>query len=194
MTNKMKYILLAVLLLTFIGQWYVSADMLIEQQTTSSLGVKMKFHTAPVDPYDPFRGRYIRLNFSHDTISVDTSQKYSSGQEVYVVFGTDSNNYAVPAQLYDKQPEGKVYLRCNIGYINRRRGNEGKQKISLDYPFDRYYMNEKSAPNAEKVYRDSGSDDQLNTFAVVSIFKGSTVLESIFINDVTIEEYIELNE
>lgn len=57
---KLKIILLIVL---FAIQLAIPGYMIFEQNQILTEGTAYKFKTRPIDPYDPFRGRYVTLAF-----------------------------------------------------------------------------------------------------------------------------------
>ena len=61
-----KKILLVLFILVAIVQISFSASMIINREITLKSGKQFKFRTAPVDPYDAFRGRYVALTLEED--------------------------------------------------------------------------------------------------------------------------------
>ncbi len=58
MKNK---ILIAAFFCVALLQIYTPVSMIIARESTLKEGVLFRFKTAPVDPYDAFRGRYVAL-------------------------------------------------------------------------------------------------------------------------------------
>ena len=44
-------------------QLFVPANMILNEETILKSGTVYKFKTRPVDPNDPFKGKYINLNY-----------------------------------------------------------------------------------------------------------------------------------
>ena len=65
MINKKTQIVLFVLVA--LAQLYVPAKMIWDQEDVLKNGSEYKFKTDPVDPNDPFRGKYITLSFDNNT-------------------------------------------------------------------------------------------------------------------------------
>ena len=63
-------------------------------------------------------------------------------------------------------------------------------KLHFDLPFDRFYMKETKAKNAEIGVREAqrSSKDQI-CYAEVFVHEGTAVLDNIFINDVAIKDF-----
>lgn len=60
MNKHWRWLLFALLC---VAQWAVPLAMVQRAERTLSEGTAYRFRTAPVDPADPFRGRYVTLDF-----------------------------------------------------------------------------------------------------------------------------------
>ena len=60
--------------------------------------------------------------------------------------------------------------------------------IVVEYPFNRFYMEEYKAPAAEAAYRDVQTDSSRVAYALVRIKNGKSAIENVFINDIPIQE------
>ena len=58
--------LLIIALIGLAAQFSVMGLMIARREMTLRNGVVCRFLTAPVDPYDAFRGRYVALNFAEN--------------------------------------------------------------------------------------------------------------------------------
>ena len=73
--NKQLYI--SFLSLLFVAQIVVPAHMIYQQEDAIDTGVAYKFKTEPFDPSDPFRGKYITLNYEIDSFHTDEAVSYT---------------------------------------------------------------------------------------------------------------------
>lgn len=182
---------LAILLPFFIGmvavQLYVPAQMIIEKETTLKKGIAYKFKTAPVDPYDPFRGKYVRLEFRNNRIDVASSNFYKKGEDIYATIKNDPEGFAQIASISRIKPkEEMAYMKVKAGHTFRN-----SLKLPLEFPFDRFYMEESKAYEAEKFTRTAQRDTSRATYALVKIYKGNAVLENVYIDDTPLKEFVE---
>ncbi|HUR30287.1 MAG TPA: GDYXXLXY domain-containing protein, partial [Saprospiraceae bacterium] len=65
-------------------QLYVPASMIMESEKVLKEGKEFKFKTAPVDPTDPFRGKYVELNFDAINFRGPIRDTFNYGEMVYV--------------------------------------------------------------------------------------------------------------
>ena len=191
---KNNRILILVLFLLLIGaQWFVVIDMIEQQQKVINTGTLFRFKTQPIDPNDPFRGKYVFLNFESNTININKEASFAYNDEVYVSFTEDENHFAKISKISNVPPQNHSdYLKTKINGVNSF--DSLTQSISVHYPFNRFYMHEKKAPEAERVYIEANRDTiKNNSYAEVYIKNGIGVLTDVKINDVSLRVLSEKN-
>jgi uncharacterized membrane-anchored protein len=169
------------------AQWYLPGAMIVEQQDIMRHGNEFYFRTAPIDPTDPFRGKYVVLNFEAEEFRDD--DEWTSGEEVFVLIKKDTAGFARIADLVKDRPgKDQDYIVTTVVY-----SYDNLTRIKL--PFDRFYLEESKAPEAERIYNEETRDTTENVYAVVRIKSGRTVLEGVRINDRSIVDIVkEANE
>lgn len=180
--------------LIFIGlaivQLFVPCQMIVSKEIVLKEGKKFKFKTRPIDPNDPFRGKYITLRYEESTvITKDTT--WTRGDDVYVKL-KDSLGYAKIDEISKQEfADTDDYVKASVNWYYPH-----DEKLSFNFDFDRYYMDENKAYDAElahiEVLRDSVPDN--DTYAVVYVKEGKAVLADVMINEVSIKDYVEKDE
>ncbi len=187
--KKFIFILFGIMCL---AQWIVPGKMIYDSELIMDEGAVYKFKTAPIDPSDPFRGKYITLNFEQNFATFTDSLEWSTGQEIFVTFAIDSAGYAITESVFHDQPQSKSYLRTKVEYVNYY---DDEYKVWFRLPFDRLYLEESKASQAEQVYWQAQRDSAQIAYALVSIGDGQAVLKEVIINDKPIQDIInELNK
>ena len=187
----MKAIALPVFVVMCLAQWFVPAKMIYESETIISGGTGYKFKTQPIDPSDPFRGKYITLNFDANSIILPDSSYWDDGEEIFVTFTTDSAGFAKAAAVYRSEPSEDVYLKTTVTHFN----TYDRREVFFDLPFDRLYLEESKASQAEQLYWQSQRDSTQVAYGLVTIGKGRAVLIDVMINDKSVVDIInELNQ
>jgi uncharacterized membrane-anchored protein len=172
------------------AQWLVPGKMIYDSENVVSSGTIFKFKTRPVDPSDPFRGKYITLSFDANSIEVD-SAGWQSADEVFVTFASDSAGFATPDGISRTAPAEAPYLQTYVDYIQS--GNPAT--IEFKIPFDRFYLEESKASEAERAYWEAQRDSTQVAYGVVRIGAGNAVLTDVMINDRSIVDLVkEMNE
>ncbi len=177
------------------AQWWVPVSMITASNRILEEGIPMKFRCRPVDPNDPFRGKYIVLNFDVARYVIYTKHDFKIGQEVYLNIGEDSLGFANIEKIQPSPPSAnKIFLKAKIDYISFEVGLNGYNdnneiyEISLDIPFKRFYLEETKAPQAEDLYRSGITDTTGNTYGLVYLLNGEARIKDVIIRDTSIIE------
>ena len=186
MNKRKKQIMLFVLVA--LVQLFVPAKMVWNQEDILKNGAEYKFKTAPFDPNDPFRGKYITLSFDNNTFEVENKTDWNQGDPIYVSFVTGNEGFAKIASISQEKPsEHHAFVKAKVGFVTSNRSNQ----LSIDYPFNRFYMEETKAYDAELTYRRSQLDSTKTTFALVYIKNGEAVIKDVLIDGVSINKIVQ---
>ncbi len=168
-----------------LAQLYVPASMIFQKERVITQGAAYKFRTAPIDPNDPFRGKYITLSFNENAVKVENTVEWNSADMVFVGLATDSNGYAFIQSVMKDQPlSGNDYIKASIDYIM----TDTTTTVYIRYPFDRFYMEESKAPLAEQVYTEAAIDSNQIAYALVMVREGDAVVRDVVIDGISIVE------
>ncbi len=186
-------ILFAVMVL---AQLAVPFKMIFDREKVLSEGNTFKFKTAPIDPSDPFRGKYITLNFAENNFEVIDGETWQNGQAVYVLLAKDAYGFAKIVDVVKELPdESNNCVKANLNYVaTKKDSTKTIQELNVEYPFERFYMEESKAPLAESMYWEVSRDTTKITYASVSIQNGRAVLKDVFIGDVSIRELVKAKQ
>ena len=187
----MRNITLLLFIVMCLAQWLVPGKMIYDSERVISAGTLYKFKTQPIDPSDPFRGKYITLNFEASSIALSDGADWQQGEEIFITFTTDSAGFAKAETISRLEPESGDYLLTTVNYTT---GNESLE-VFFTLPFNRFYLEESKASQAEQLYWQAQGDSTQVAYGLVSIGAGTAVLQDVMINDRSIVEVIkELND
>lgn len=160
---------LPILLAAIAVQLLVPVCKIIRHETTLKNGTVYRFLVRFHDPGDPLQGRYIQLDYAFD---------YPSDQMIhpnsrYGVLGVNEQGFAELTEIRMAPPDRSVdYISI---YMDRN---------TPHLYFDRYYMEETIAPEAETFYF-SGLRGGVNTVWVdLRVHRGHGVIENIMIDGI----------
>ncbi len=91
MTTQLRFglfVLLALLQLSF------PAKLVFDSNKVLWMGTELKFETRPVDPADPFRGRYVALNFAANQFEEKSASSWKRNDPVFVLLDQDAQGFA----------------------------------------------------------------------------------------------------
>lgn len=181
---------LLVFILVALVQLYVPATTIWDKEEVLNTGTAYKFKTVPVDPNDPFRGKYITLYYDQNTVKVENAEDWTRGEPVYVLLTVDREGFAEIQAVSKEKPTGhQDYFRAKISYVS----GDGTNKLTVAYPFNRFYMEESKAYEAEQTYIQTQRNTSKITYALVSVKNGDAVLKDVLIDGISIREIVNTN-
>ncbi len=201
-----KRLYLAVAVLGIVAQFGVLGAMIVRRELALKHGVVCRFRTAPVDPFDAFRGKYVALDIEGARDGLLTAQRFECNQRVYARIGTDTNGLSVIEEVTAKPDASALWIKAWVTYSwedykevtnvvarsgrppGEQRVATGKYRTRLRMPFDRYYMDEKLATEAESAYRDASRREKRDAVVTVRVWQGLTVIEGLEIGGRPIQD------
>jgi uncharacterized membrane-anchored protein len=182
-----KKLILAAFILVALVQLYVPAQMIFEREQILAKGTEFKFETAPIDPNDPFRGKYVNLQYKNKVIEIQNEADWLNGEDIYVILAKDNNGFAKIQSVSKTKPSDEFsFVKAKVSFVS----DDGSQQLTVYYPFDRFYMEESKAVEAEHVYNRSLPDTNQRAYALVKIKDGEAVLKDVLINDISIKDIV----
>jgi uncharacterized membrane-anchored protein len=193
-TPSYKIVLLGI---AAIAQLIAVGSMIINHEKVLTHGMQYKMKTAPVDPYDPFRGKYVRLNIDN-VLELDHTDTYMAGETVYAILEEDKLGFVAVSSIQREKPLHLKFIKTKVKYAslrtkNRNKKNEPKTevfRVTLDLPFQRFYLEEDVAPKAEILYRKHSQSNKEDAHITFRILKGKAVLEGLFIKGIPVAEFV----
>lgn len=186
--SVMKNTALLLFLAMCLIQWFVPISMIFQQEETIQNGQAFKFKTRPIDPNDPFRGKYITLEYEADKISYNSPNDWQVGEPIFVKIKEDNAGFAIIEGLERYAPEDTDdYISTTIKYVY----GKNPTTVTINYPFERYYMEESKALKAEHLVRDLARDSTSITYSLVVIHQGKAALEDVLVDGVSIKTAVE---
>lgn len=183
----MNRLILGIFLVLCLIQLLIPVSMIYQHESTLSSGTMYKFKTAPVDPADVFRGKYVALRFDANEAHGETGIDWASTNEVYALIETATDGFAHFPMVLLEPPINADYLTVKVF---RTQGS----RIFLTLPFDRYYLPEDLAPQAEQAYREHSRTGNRDAYVTVVIKDGSGVISNLYISDKPILEFLRSGE
>ncbi len=182
-----------IFIIVVLAQLFIPAKMILDQEDVLETGTVYKFKTQPVDPSDPFRGKYITLNYDIDSAETK-DDSWERDDNAYLYLELDSLGFAkVDTISKQKLIAKKDFIQIKINRFDDKNWNKNTgYKVYFNLPFNRFYMEEAKAKPAEDVYRNAQRDSLPNNiYGSVYIKDGKAVLQDVIVNDVSIAKYVE---
>jgi uncharacterized membrane-anchored protein len=166
MLTKKRYILavglqIFILLVMIAMKWY-----------TVSYGTKILLKTTPVDPWDPFRGDYIILNYEVSTINLKTvsadSESYKKNETIYVGLKKEGKYWVAKSVAKKQSKVNGMAVKGKVSYFD-----PVLRQLNISYGIDTYYVPEKQGKPIEqsrKLLDVEVAVDNMGNSAVLRIF------------------------
>ncbi|MFC7775419.1 GDYXXLXY domain-containing protein [Flavobacterium sp. GCM10027622] len=180
---KTKTLVLIAFFVMVFAQLAVPVQMVTHNNDVLETGKLYKFKTQPIDPYDPFRGKYINLSFEEDDLFI--KKEIPTANAIYATLTTEKG-FAKISKISNQKPKSGDYIKLNDVRMYK---TVDQYQVLLNFPFDRFYMNEYKAPEAEKQYNQAVSAIQNNVYALVAVKDGEAIVKDVIINNISIKEY-----
>jgi len=168
-------------------QLFVPAKMIFDKEAVIASGTAYKFKTRPIDPNDPFRGKYITLNYDINSVKTDDTL-WRRDDQAHVYLTKDANGFAEALRVTrEKQDITNDFIIAKVSWYNKH-----SREVNIELPFNRYYMEESKAYDAELAVRNAQRDSlPHNTYALVHVKNGSAVLSDVLIDNISIKDYVQ---
>jgi uncharacterized membrane-anchored protein len=186
-TRRLRIVLFA---LVAVVQLAVAGGAIIRSELTLRTGEVFRFRIQPVDPVDAFRGRYVAIRFALDRAPAPDGLELGRRQRVFVPLRRDSDGFDDFGAATLDRPASDAYLRLTSGGVYP--DEDGVGRVWLSLPFDRYYMDEDLAPEAERAVW-NGARGEREASVTVRVRNGVGVIEDLFIDDVPIHRWLAEN-
>jgi uncharacterized membrane-anchored protein len=143
------------------------------------------FTVKPLDPYDPFRGRYVTLRFIDATrapLQTNETMPEDLPKRGFALLEHNANRADRVTFLTFSQPLSTSYLKVDVFGVNQPKKDA---LMAFSLPFNRFYMREDVAPLAERVLRDK----EVEVKAKLRVLKGEGVIEALFVGQTPLAEF-----
>ncbi|HSB93224.1 MAG TPA: GDYXXLXY domain-containing protein, partial [Flavitalea sp.] len=131
----MKPFLPILFLLVIIVQLCVPASVVFNQERIHLSGTTHKMQLAPIDPNDPFRGKYIILSFRENIARIPKDSSFKKGEPVFVLMTPGKNDFLKIEMIshgFQQVTSPSVCIPATIGSIMEA---DGYKEARLVYPF-----------------------------------------------------------
>ena len=178
----MKTLRLGIFILVALAQLSVPAMLAWGRIQTLTHGRVWKFKTAPVDPEDAVRGRYVMLRFDAED-KYRQPEQLKSTDSIYAILKEGADGFAEIDHLSFFPVPGDSAMKVEPGGFW-----DGQQRIV--FPFRYFWVTEKNAPAAETAYRENSKRGQQNAFVTVRVRDGDSALEQLYIDNQPLADYL----
>lgn len=132
------------------------------------------FKVEGYDPYDPGRGHFLALQVFPKHIDKAVAEKYNYRKTPYAVVGKDQNGIATVIDFVAAPGEAPCF-KANETFVYGG-------KVESIYPFTRFYINEKLATDAERIFEEAVNANKLCVLRVKLYSDGASAVSALLID------------
>lgn len=175
-----------------LAQVSVIGFQIVKYERILTQGEIFYFDVLPLDPYDPFRGRYVTLRFKDaNKAPLAKEDEFMEEQRIkgYALLEKQEDVTVIKEVTFHK-PKRSNFLEVTLSSTDTLyRGINEKHEtmVYFSLPFDRFYMREDLAPKAELLLR-AGSGVALK--AKLRVLEGKGIIEDLVVGDVSLSQFI----
>ncbi len=106
-------------------------SIIIYNQWPYLTGKKIVLATQPVDPFDPFMGQYMVINY--DISNLNVRENFDTGDTIYVMLLEDEQGIWREQEISKTRPKEGTFIKGEIKYFY---GNS----VSVEYGIEQYFF------------------------------------------------------
>ena len=183
--KKSKIILICI---ATIMQVSILINIIMEHKTILKEGAKFKMKAKIVDPYDPFRGRFIKIQIN-ESIEIETTENIMQGDTIKIAL-TEKEGFAEIEDIKKKGLKNSVFIKTRVKKLRIIENKENKKKvrITIDLPLKRFYMKENIAKKVEALIQKRKNISRENTYITFRVLNGKALIENLYIDNTPIKK------
>ena len=151
------------------------------------------FKVLPLDPYDPFRGRYVTLRFENAIKApLAEGEKKEEQLKGYAILEHKEKGDGIK-EIRLIKPQSGSFLEVDIrslNYTTTKQKEDAPNLVYFSLPFDRFYMREDIAPKAEQVLRQRSG---VTVLAKLRVLEGKGVIEDLMVGETPLSQFVSQN-
>lgn len=165
-----------------IFQWAMPVSWILQEENTRTKGIFVKIPCRQFDPADPFRGTFLNIQPLPVEFNFEDSSRFEKQQQIWVNYIPDSGEiYRFHSvQPLSEVPAQPIHLKAYIRYTYAVQQGALYTAV-LDYPFSKYFINEKEAPRLAEKYNEALADTTKTVYAGLYILDGNAALDGLWI-------------
>lgn len=179
----MKALPLVIFGIAALAQWAAPLSQIWTHEQTLSKGTLIKLERSAPDPYDPLRGCYLAVRPEQNQVAVPEDFESNHDEQVFAILTTGADGLATATSLAASPPASGPYVRVKTS-------SSYDKKAYIEWPFDRFYINEKLAPEADEWFAENIRSTK-GVIAEVRVRDGRAVLVDLTLDGKSFREILK---
>ncbi|ASS49474.1 MAG: hypothetical protein A3D31_02855 [Candidatus Fluviicola riflensis] len=179
---KTKKIIFAVFALVVV---LIPIYLIFQSEDVLTNGHQHKLRLEGYDPFDPFRGKFLRLRFES---SVPCESDIKTGDQGFVLLEKDTSGYSHFSMVQKKRPSHSDYVEAKVLMVY-----SGKAELDFDN-LNKFFINEDKAKEAEEILADYTRMAPDKIHMTIRVLDGEARIEDIIVKAKKLLDYIASGE
>ena len=180
---------LAVFAVAAVAQWLLPLSGIWQHERVIARGTVVRIECGAPDPYDPLRGRYLAVRPVESRVPKPEGMAERDAVPVWATLVTGEDGLSRIESLSLEPVSGPTVIRL-VAKWQHWAGAPRRETVFVEWPFDRFYLNERLAPDADKLVAERFRDGK-RTVAEVRLLDGQAVLTDILLDGVSVRELVK---
>lgn len=170
------------------AQWLLPLFGVWQHERVIARGTTVRIRCAAPDPYDPLRGRYLAVRPEETRLPAPDGMPERGAVPVWATLVTDADGLSRIESLSLSPVSGPTVVRLVATW---QRWNQEGDTVSVAWPFDRFYLNEWLAPDADTLVAERFREGQSQPVAELRLLDGRVVLTDVLVDGVSIRDIVK---
>ena len=184
---------LAVFAVAAVAQWLLPLSGIWQHERVIARGTTVRIECVAPDPYDPLRGRYLAVRPAGSRVPKPEGMTEGMAERdavpVWATLVAGEDGLSRIESLSLEPVSGPTVIRL-VAKWPHWDGSPRRETVFVEWPFDRFYLNERLAPDADKLVAERFRDGK-RTVAEVRLLDGQAVLTDILLDGVSVRELVK---
>ncbi len=176
---------IVVFTLAVLAQWLLPLSGVWQHEQVIARGVPVRIRCAAPDPYDPLRGRYLAVRPEQGRLPKPVGMPNQGAVPAWATLVEGADGLSRIESLSLDPVSGPTVVRL---VASRQRWNREDETVFVEWPFDRFYLNERLAPDADQLIAKRFRDGKEQPVAEIRLLDGRAVLTDVLIDGVSVRE------
>ena len=173
--------------LAAIAQWLLPLAGVWRHERVVTRGVPVRLRCTSPDPYDPLRGRYLAVRPEDTPLPRPEGMPKEGAVPVWATLEEGDDGLSQVESLSLEPVSGPTVIRLMARSPSSTREDGA---VSLEWPFDRLYLNERLAPDADRLVAERWRAGA-KPVAEIRLLDGRAVLTDVLVDGVSIREVVK---
>ena len=179
---------LAVFALAAVAQWLLPLAGVWQHEWVIARGTAVRIRCVAPDPYDPLRGRFLAVRPEENQVPKPAGMPERGDVPVWATLEAGDDGLSRIKSLSLEPVSGPTVIRLMARW---QRWDQESKTVFVAWPFDRFYLNERLGPDADKLVAERFREGKDRPVAEIRLLDGRAVLTDVLVDGTSIREIVK---